>query len=328
MLRRSSSYLLLAIIGTAGVWLWSNRHPASVMAVEMPRICHSSPLPRRMQPPATRLDFLTDLGQPYQVRINLLRSTLASECSEPEIRDLYQRLAKGAVAGEIPEHGYVIANDIMIQLLGHETDPQRFTTNFTELLNDCKQPEVVRDYAVQYLASWLNPRSAQGHATALATPSPEIAAQVLKSLVTAATDPTLGQTTIPGTTLMMLVDLTRSGSGVDCRESITLLKPWLGQALAAGSTLSQSVRVSAVIAAGVLAPDEFRPTLRKIAYQPAGSAALQLPALASLGQSGEATDLPQLQNIAATQPALAYAAADACRVLTTRLTSVAPKISQ
>ena len=95
-----------------------------------------------------------------------------------------------------------------------------------------------------------------------------------------------------------------------------------------GSALSQSVRVSAVIAAGVLAPDEFRPTLRKIAYQPDGAAALQLPALASLGQSGDAADLPQLQKIAATQPALAYAAADASRVLTIRLTGEAPQISQ
>jgi hypothetical protein len=326
MLRRALPYLLLVGIGLAGVWLWENSRPA-MPEVAVTHTRRPSPPPARAAPPVTRLDFLTDLGQPYQVRINLLRSTLADGCSEPEIYYLYQLLSQGAAEAEVPEHGYVIANDIMAQLLSHETDPTRFADKLTSLISDREQPEVVRDYAVQYLASWLNPRSAQA-TKVLAAPSPEIAAQVLKSLVTAATDPALGQTTIPGTTLMMLVDLTRSGSGVDCRESIATLRPWFGQALAYSSTLSQSVRVSAVIAAGVLAPDEFRPILRKIAYQPDGSAALQLPALASLGQSGEATDLPQLQNIAATQPALAYAAADACRVLTTRLTGEPPKISQ
>jgi hypothetical protein len=326
MLRRTFPYLLLVGIGLAGVWLWKNS-PSAVPEVEINNSRRPSPPPARPAPPATRLDFLTDLGQPYQVRINLLRNMLATECSEPEIRHLYQLLAQGAPKAEVAEHGYVIANDIMAQLLGHETDPSRFAEKFTALIADGQQPEVVRDYAVQYLASWLNPRVVQA-TKVLAAPSPEITAQILKSLVSAATDPALGQTTIPGTTLMMLVELTRTGSGVDCRESIATLRPWLGQALADGSALSQSVRVSAVIAAGVLAPDEFRATLRKIAYQPDGAAALQLPALASLGQSGEAADLPQLQNIAATQPALAYAAADASRVLTTRLSGEAPQISQ
>ncbi len=326
MLSRVFPYLLLAGMGLAGIGLWKNSRPAAP-EVALTNLRRPSPPPQRVAPPVTRLDFLTDLGQPYQVRINLLRSTLATDCSEPEIRYLYQLLAQGAAKAEVPEHGYVIANEMMAALLGHETDPTRFADKLTALISDPQQPEVVRDYAVQYLASWLNPRSAQA-TQVLAAPSPEIAAQILKSLVTAATDPALSQTTIPGTTLMMLADLTRSGSGVDCRESIATLRPWLGQALAYGSTLSQSVRVSAVIAAGVLAPDEFRPTLRKIAYQPDGSAALQLPALASLGQSGEAADLPQLQKIAATQPALAYAAADACRVLTTRLTGETPKLSQ
>jgi hypothetical protein len=327
MLKRSFPYLSLVVAGMAGLWLWKESRPKSHKE-EVSNTRHSSPPLRRAVPPATRLDFLTDLGQPYQVRINLLHSTLASECSEPEIRYLYQQLAQGAATAEIPEHGYVIANDIMTQLLRHETDPQRFATNFTALLKDSHQPEVIRDYAVQSLASWLTPRAAEAGALVLAAPSPEITSQVLKSLVMAATDPALGQTSIPGTTLMMLVDLTRSDSGVDCRASIATLKPWLGKALSEGSTLSLAIRVSAVVAAGILAPEDFRPALRNIAYQPDGGGALQLPALASLGQSGEAADVSKLQHVAATQPTLAYAASDACRVLTARLTGESPEISQ
>ena len=320
MSRRSLPFLVLALIGTAGMYAWNHTNvpPAAVVPAAPARrpqaSIHQPPLP-----PVTRLHFLTDLGQPYQVRINLLRSTLATECSEPELRYLYQLLEQSTDKAEVPEHWYVIANDIMTQILKHETDAERFATHFTGLLGDASQPEVLRDYAVQYLAAWLNPRSAQATTNSLATPPPAIAAQVLRSLATAATAPALAQTTIPGTTLMMLVDLTRSASGVDCTPAIASLKPWLRHALEEGSTLGQATRVSAVAAAGVLAPDEFRPTLRRIAYQGNGSSALRLPALAALGQSGEAADVPQLQQIASTHPELAYAAADASRVLTARL---------
>ena len=324
MSRRSLLFLALAFIGIAGVYAWknaknANTQPAAAVIPATPARRPQASLRQSPLPPATRLDFLTDLGQPYQVRINLLRNTLATECSEPELRYLYQLLDQAADKAEIPEHWYVIANDIMTQILSHETNPERFTTHFTGLLGDARQPEVLRDYAVQYLAAWLNPRSAQATTHRLPTPPPAMAAQVLQSLVTAATSSELSQTTIPGTTLMMLVDLTRSGSGVDCTPAIASLKPWLRHALEAGSPLGQATRVSAVAAAGVLAPDEFRPTLRRIAFQENSSAALRLPALAALGQAGEAADVPQLQQIAATHPELAYAASDACRVLTTRL---------
>jgi hypothetical protein len=328
MSRRSLSILMLALIGTAGVIVWKSRSPAPVAAVTpAPSRRPLSPPPTPSPPPA-RLSFLTDLSQPYQVRISLLQNTLATECSEPELRYLYQLLGKAAATEEVPEQWYVIANDIMTQILSHETDAERFASRFTGLLSDPHQPEVLRDYAVQYLAAWLHPRSGQVAASSLASPAPPIIAQVLQSFAAAATDPTLAQTTIPGTTLMMLVDLSRSGNGVDCTPAITSLTPWLLHALEDGSTLGQSTRVSAVAAAGVLAPAEFRPTLRRIAFQENGSSTLRLPALAALGQSGEATDLPQLQQIAATHPELAYAAADACRVLSTRLAGTPPTISQ
>lgn len=316
MFRKSLPYILLAVLGGVGVFAWKNQNtPAPVAAA--PDIASSRPSPRAFPQP-TRLDFLTDIGQPYQVRITQLRNTLATECSEPELRYLYQLLEKSPPKGELPEHWFVIANDIMTRILTYETDPQRFANNFTGLLNASHQPEVIRDYAVQYLASWVNPRSAQATATRLATPSPEIAAQVLQSLAAATIDPALEQSTIPGTTLMMLVDLTRSGSGVDCTPVIATLKPWLSLALQDGSTLSNPIRVSAVSAAGILAPDEFRPLIRKIAYQGNAGSSLRLPAIAALGQAGEVDDLAKLREIADSSPELTYAAQDAVTALSTR----------
>jgi hypothetical protein len=329
MLRKLQPYLVLLLIGGGGVFAWRNMH----MPLTAPASAAAAPSVSTHPVPATpnRLDFLSDIGQPYQARIIQLRNTFASECSEPEIRNLYQLLEKSPPKGELAEHWYVIANDIMGTLLTHETDAQRFATNFTRLLNDAQQPDVMRDYAVQYLVAWLNPRAGQttAAASAAAMPTPEIAAQVLQSLAAATTDPALEQSTVPGTTLMMLVDLTRSGSAVDCRAAISTLTPWLARALQDGSPLSNPIRVSAVSAAGILDPDKFRPSIRKIAYQDNGTPALRLPAIAAMGQAGDATDLPKLQEIAANSPDLSYAARDAASALTTRLApAVSPSLSK
>jgi hypothetical protein len=317
VLRKSLPYLVLALLGAAGVFAWRNRSasPAEAAAPPALRVPHQSP--RAVSQPS-QLEFLTDIGQPYQARVIQFRNALAAGCSEPELRFLYQLLKKSPPKGELPEHWFVIANDIMIQILANETDPGRFSNNLIGLLNSPHQPDVIRDYAVQHLATWLNPRSAQATATRLPTASPEIAAQVLQSLAAAAIDPALEQSTIPGTTLMILVDLTRSGSGVDCSQAITTLTPWLTHALQDGSTLSNPIRVSAVSAAGILAPDEFRPLIRRIAYQENGGSSLRLPAIAALGQAGDAEDLPRLREIAAGSHELTYAAQDAVSALASR----------
>jgi hypothetical protein len=328
MLRRSLIFVLLITCGLLGWWGWGKSGQANLPEVKAHLARHPTPV-RRLTPPPTRLDFLSDLSQPYQVRIQTLQNTLETECSEPEIRYLYQLLEKGPAAAEIPEQGFMVANEVMGQLIKHETDRTRFASHFIALLNDPRQPAVIRDYAVQFLGSLVDPRKVYGSGNPKAIGLPlEVTEQVLKSLVSAATDPLLSQTSVPGTTLMIFVDLARSGDALNCGPSIATLKPWIGQALSEGSSLSLACRVSAVIAAGILAPEDFRPTLRKIAYQPDGEGALQLCALASLGQSGDAADLPKLQHVAATHPTLAYAASEAGRALTARLTIEPSKVSQ
>lgn len=319
MFRKSLPYLFLAVLGGAGVLAWRNLNSTAPPAATEEASSRTQLATRRALPQPTRLDFLTDTGLPYQIRITRFRNALATGCSEPELRFLYQLLEKAPPKGELPEHWFVIANDMMSRILTHERDPRRFATNFIGLLNAPHQPEVIRDYAVQHLATWLNPRSSQAAAPSLPAASPEIAAEVLQALTAATTDPALGQSTIPGTTLMMLVDLTRSGSGVDCTQAIATLKPWLGHALQDGSTLGNPIRVSAVAAAGILAPEEFRPLIRMIAYRENGGSSLRLPAIAALGQAGEEEDLAKLRVIAASSPELTYAAHDASTALASRL---------
>lgn len=322
MFRKPLPYIILAVFGVAGFLAWKNLDsPAATEATS--EAAQRPPLPKSARPQTTRLDFLADTSQPYQVRIDQFRNILVDGCSEPELRFLYQLLEKKPPASELPEHWYVLANDIMVMIHAHETVPQRFSSQFIGLLNAPHQPEVLRDYAVQHLATWINPHSSQAGATRLPAASPEIAAEVLDALATATTDPALAQSTIPGTTLMMLVNLTRSNSGVDCTQAIATLKPWLSEALREGSTLSNPIRVSAVSAAGILAPSEFRPLIRSIAYQENGGS-LRLPAIAALGHAGEEQDLAKLRAIAASSPELTYAAQDAATALVARLALVDP----
>lgn len=325
MLRKFLPYLGLGFLGAAGFCAWKMRAPsptASLQAVEHAYLKSSL----RLRSSRPQLAYLNDPGQPWQLRIDLLRKALSEECGEPEIRELYELMAKGAPHGELPEHGYVIANEIMEQLLRHDSDPQRFSSSLLQVLHDSRQPLVVRDYAVQHLVTWLtlHPPQAQVQATdpsrlSSAAPSPEITAHVFQSLIAAATDPELEQTTIPGTTLMMFMNLARQPGGVDLSEATETLKPWLTRALEDGSILSAPIRVSAIQAAGILDPEGFRPVIRNIAYAENGQSSLRLPSIAVLGQCGENADLEKLRHIASTHPELSYAAQDAITSLTSRL---------
>lgn len=330
-----ASLSLVALGGCAGVWyglVWqqpnvpqaasgtgsgNNTADPFALAQSSQRRSQSANVPKRF-------DFLTDIHLPYQARLMQLRQISEGGISEPELQQLYELLQSPATRGELPEHWFVIANDIFALLLAHETQAERLTSQFLQVLRNTEQPDVMRDYAVQHLAAWLHPRSRWAQQTKLPEPQSEQAKEVLLALAQSATDPRLEQTSIPGTTLMMISDLARVPSGLDCQEAIAVLKPWLRLALQDGSSLSHPVRVSAVSAAGHLAPEEFRPVIRQIAYQELADASLRLPAIAALGKIGEEQDLASLQAIARSSPALHYAAQEAATAVSRRFPQHSP----
>lgn len=344
--KRSLAYFLVALPAGAAVLFWLVTRDAAPDAPAEAR--HPSRSTRSSPPGAvsnkapSHLLALKEISVPWQARIELLRNALQTECGEQELLYLYRLLSEGPQQGEIPEHWYVIANDLMEQLRRRDSDERRFSSAMLGILEDSRQPPVIRDYAVQHLAAWLNPaRPAANRPVSNAgtpdsgtgtfpetgdgQPRPaEIASEVLSALVKAATNPEHESGTIPGTTLMMLVELSRSPGGVDCRDAIASLKPWLHNALGDSSVLDTPTRVSAIQAAAALAPGEFLPVIRKIAFAPEGQSSLRLPAIASLAFCGEASDLEILGDIANNHPELSYAAKDAGTCLTKRLSPPSP----
>ena len=76
----------------------------------------------------------------------------------------------------------------------------RLSSEFIGLIEDDKQPEVVRDYAVQHLSQWIAPRSGGMPGEV----SEELVATALDVIAFTITDPSIAHTSIPGTALMSL----------------------------------------------------------------------------------------------------------------------------
>lgn len=305
--KRFLAIAILVGLVAGGIWLARSQKgnqlaektaPVPAVAAEIPSV----------------LQNLTDHAQPWQWRIDQLRSELAITRSESELLYLYQILGKPTPDAELPQTWYLIANEIMIELGKHDAQAQRFTSQMLTLAQDESKPLVIRDYAVQHLITYVHTRWANASSSDRA--SSENFSSLLNACAALAVDPKLQKTSIPGTTLMMLMGLAQlPQASKGCSAAIMTLKPWLSSVFAEGSMTSEPVRVSALKAAAMFAPDEFRDVIRSHAFGESMPLALQLPAIAALARCGQAQDVPKLQQLADQIPALHFAALKASQSL-------------
>lgn len=309
-------WLMCAVLAAQGLLLWrAYRKPDT-----------PPPAPQRVaderQPTAeemARFAFFADGSIPHQARISMLRQIFAEGCSPADLACLYRFLLAAEFPGkDTREVRFVLANDLMGQLCSHDPDPDRFTGRLIAYMGDSSRHPVLRDYAVQHLAVWLDPRRALPRGSLPpAAGWPALRASVLDALARTATDPALASTTVPGTVLMSLCALSRTDRGV-CAKAFDTLRPWLASALAGDSGLSLPVRVSAVHAAAAADPSGFLPVFRAIAYRPDATPAIRLAAINAIGRFGSASDVPSLREASSSNPALAVGVASALRALSSR----------
>lgn len=157
--------------------------------------------------------------------VGLLSSSLSSE----EISTLYQFLRENSIPDEMLLSGIrMLKNEIMNMLRSQTEDPDGLAGLLTELYNDDKQDDVIRDYAIQHLGAWCQEISGRKDEEVLAA---------YKVLERAARMPD----SIAGTALIALHRLSEVAPYIDCASVDALALD-----LVSSSKTHRAARVSAI----------------------------------------------------------------------------------
>ncbi len=262
----------------------------------------------------SRFQSLTDPSVRWQVRVDMLRRLDAGSLGQEDINTLYS-LLKFQPAADQEENWWVVVNEIMEQMRLQAIAPERYANELLAIIRNPSAPDVLRDYAVQHLGRWCSPRGAKlGHPSER---NPAIVRETVDTFAALVTDPSIAHTSIPGTTLMLLVDM--KGGGVPeeiINPAIKTLEPWFATTITGNNNTGKITRISAINAIGMLALETFRPDIRSLATNESVDPSIRLNSIAALGQIGEPSDLAALQAIATSDSRLRFAAQAAFRNLT------------
>jgi len=212
------------------------------------------------------------------------------------------------------EEWYVIVNEIMEQLRHDSLPSDRYATALLQITQNADVPSVVRDYAVQHLSLAINPLEGKDRISYLNDPTQ--VQNILSTFAELVTDPTLGNTSVPGTTVMVMADLKHSGlTTTHFSLALDTLKPFFLSALSGEQHISKLTRISTLNAIGGLGLTEYAPMIRSLALAENTPNDIRLNSIAALGQLGTEEDHPALQRIADSDSRLRYAAKSALKNL-------------
>jgi len=189
----------------------------------------------------------------------------------------------------------------------------RYTAELSAILHDPAQHFVMRDYAVQHLSMWLYPATPDSPGEA----DPTLRATGLQNLIDLPGDTTISHTSIPGTALMALADLTDRAPQEVTDPLWQQLAPVVRSYFDEGSSASLPNKVSALQAVSRSQVAELHPLIRRLANDARANPSVRLSSVAALGNYGDPADKPLLQQIANAEPRLRHAAAAALQRITT-----------
>ncbi len=250
---------------------------------------------------------LTDATLTWQSRIVLCDELLDSEMlTEADVGALFAVLRehRPSDARNHRESWFVVANEIMEVMRERGIGADHYTTELSAIINDRAQHYVMRDYAVQHLSMWIYPTTERAPGeTDLA-----LRAVGLKYLVDLPGDTTLSHTSIPGTALMVIADLTERAPQEVTDPLWDQLTPVIQSYFEDGSAASLPNQVSALQAASRSRVIELHPMIRRLANDSKSNPSVRLSAVAALGNYGDTGDKNILYQIAKTEPRLRFAA--------------------
>ncbi len=289
----------LSLIGAGSLVYWQSQRPEPTPqeTITQPVV---KPATTRAPRPATQTPSLvsriTDSSLRYEVRVDALRRLDAKSLTPQEIDTLYTLLNHTPKAGH-EESWWVVVNEIMEQMRKQAIAPERYTPAMLAIIRDENAPEVLRDYAIQHLGQWVTPRGAeQGYPS---EENPQLVQETARTLGRTITDATIAHTSIPGTTLMVMVDMLHGGVPEPILTPIlTSLQPWFQNTISGVNNTAKITRISAINAIAMLDLQEHSPSIRKLAESDQTDPSIRLNSIAALGRIGQAKDLDFLQSIA------------------------------
>ena len=242
---------------------------------------------------------ITDSSIRWQVRVDMLRRLDADSLSDSDVDTLYGLLKKKPEVGQ-EENWWVVVNEIMEQMRLQGIGVDRYSEELLSIITDSEGDEVLRDYAVQHLGQWVTPRGSK-----LGAPYEQDVSKIQQTVETFGnliTDGSLAHTSIPGTTLMLLVDMhghdDKSGvSSEILNPVIESLNPWMDSVISGNMQINKSLRISAINTVGMLGEAQHVQIIRQLAKSEDTDASIRLNSIAALGMIGDASDIESLKQL-------------------------------
>ena len=249
----------------------------------------TSPVPvlvRKLSEPALHLED----------RIQAVRA-LPSDLSEKESNSLMDLLREPAPAGINSGDWYVMQNEIMEVMRQPRFAWNGFGSAMEALVVDRHVDPVVRDYAAQHLTLYLAGEPKEGSLS-----------DGMNAFLTVLRGEREAHEDVAGTTLMALCDLHSQRPPAE----LAPYKEELGKIITsyADGSISASLPnwIAAIQSAGRLDVQAALPAIRRYVMEKAPNASVKLSSVAALGYYGDAADLPFLNELAASNDKLRFAA--------------------
>jgi HEAT repeat protein len=232
---------------------------------------------------------------------------LGTHLDRAEIEALCRYLRGHEIDADGPMRG-VLKNDVILALKNQQPPPEQLAGVLLGMFRDKEQDPVIRNYALQHLATWYEQCGQK--------------AQVLAALWAGTTDP---DASIAGTALIGLGRLSQdqAGPGPASSQPVPAVDParlaTAASALAQDPNGSEAARVTALQVCAQLGMKEVLPAAVDLA-QSAASVPLRMSALAAVGALGGPDQVPLLFGLlTADDPRIQTAARAALRRLEARL---------
>ncbi len=276
----------------------------------------SATLTDRAPSAPNRFLHLTDSKIPWETHVAELRKDRNKKYTEDEIETLLAHLNHRPESAS--SSWWTIANEIMAQLRLRGIRSDQLVEIFSGFIQNPDSPTVIRDYAAQHLSLWIDPKLHEDDEVSFSQDELTTAATALEKVFA---DPSASGTSLPGTTLRVLVDLWRNGhpafkSTLDSlRQSQGPVFEWLERTLNQPAGEDLISQVSAVGAIGQLALEKFLPQVRSLAADDSADPTLRLNAINTLGLMGARIDQPFLESIASGNSRYRFAAKSALQSL-------------